>query len=140
MKKSLAGNEKGFTLIELIVVIVILGILAAVAVPKYMDLTTEAYKATANGVFAAARGAATLNFAKNLAGGNVPAITKDGGTVGSARLKALLDVSSEIGLTEGNDKLTITVGGTSYDIGIVSGEVLGTNPSAAVLTKSGTTW
>jgi prepilin-type N-terminal cleavage/methylation domain-containing protein len=43
-------NQKGFTLIELVIIIVILGILAAVAIPKYQDITSEAREAAARGV------------------------------------------------------------------------------------------
>lgn len=44
MNKKHTNKEKGFTLVELILVIIILGVLAAYAVPKYMDLRKEAAK------------------------------------------------------------------------------------------------
>ncbi len=65
------GKESGFTLIELVMVIVILGILAAIAIPKYMDLSINAKKSEIAGFAGSMASAGAANYAACKVNGHV---------------------------------------------------------------------
>ncbi len=61
--KVFRRDQRGFTLIELVIIIVILGIISAVAIPKYVDMVSEARKSATKGALGGLRSAVSIYYA-----------------------------------------------------------------------------
>lgn len=99
-------SQNGFTLIELVVVIVILGILAAIAVPKFINLEGDARTAAVKGIAGNLASASAINYAAKVTN------------------KASVDTSA--GCT--NDVATALTNGFSSDDYTLSGDFAQTTP------------
>jgi MSHA pilin protein MshA len=97
-------GESGFTLIELVIVIVILGILAAVAIPKYEDMREQARVATVKGQLGSIRSAIAIQYARNALNGNATFPTLDGTIFADGRVPVEpVNNSSAVKTTPGID-------------------------------------
>ncbi|MFT5170484.1 MAG: prepilin-type N-terminal cleavage/methylation domain-containing protein [Candidatus Marinamargulisbacteria bacterium] len=65
------NSEKGFTMIELVVVLVLIGLIAGIAIPKYLDVTTNAKEKTLKGSITSIRDAVHMHYAKSIQDGTV---------------------------------------------------------------------
>ena len=81
MKHSSINKQAGFTLIELIMVIVILGVLSAFALPRFADLGGDARTASINGLAGSLKSAANIAHAQYLAQGSTGDVVLEGATI-----------------------------------------------------------
>lgn len=102
-------NQKGFTLIELVIIIILIGVLAAIAVPKYVDLRENAVIANAQATLDSGRAAILLDFADDVLKTGIYQSPITANSAAGAKFVAA-DVTSLEGLMQGTPNYP-----TAYD-------------------------
>jgi len=125
-------NEKGFTLIELVIIIVILSILAAVAIPKYQDLSSEAREAAARSALGSIRSGITIFYANQAV------------TTGTATWPALAELATIGTVMEQaipkNPYQSDANAPDSIVTGVTKGTIVGSRGGWAYLASTGEIW
>lgn len=120
-------REQGFTMIELIMVIVILGVLAAVALPKFYDMQADARMAKMQAALGSIKSASAIAHSAFLVSGTSPtSVTLEGSAV------PLLNGYPDVRDPAASSGIAIAAGGlTDYTLAVATGSVLTITPDAS---------
>jgi MSHA pilin protein MshA len=117
----MAMNKKGFTLIELVMIIVILGILAAVAIPRYIDLQSDAEDASIRGVYGNIMSTYGITIASIKTQPTVAQVNSNlTGDMGSLRLNGSQSVNS---LASGANSITGAKKTGAFTVTVTAGSI-----------------